>query len=157
MRVSSREQAIDIMQETFLRLWSTMEQGKRIEKVRPFLFTVAHRLIIDWYRKKKGLSLEDLQSEDAAEPFELVDESRGTDIEMASEGRFLISAIKKISPSGGQAVYLRYVEGLSPPEIGEIMGISANAASVRVNRGLAELRKITGYEDTEIEEDDQQN
>ena len=30
---------------------------------------------------------------------------------------------------------------------GKILGITANAASVRVNRGLLELRKKTGYEE----------
>ena len=58
IRVSNREQALDITQETFLRLWKNMQEGKTILNNKAFLFTIAHRLIIDWYRKKKSFSLD---------------------------------------------------------------------------------------------------
>jgi DNA-directed RNA polymerase specialized sigma24 family protein len=57
------------------------------------------------------------------------------------EGRYLIEKISELSLANKDPVYLRYVEDLSPPEIGEILGISANAASVRINRGLEELKQ----------------
>lgn len=114
---------------------------------RAFLFTVAHRLIIDWYRKKKPVSLDAMSGdEDGKESYDPVDESAYDEMGLNEEGRFLLSKIKELGPSYEQAVYLRFIEGLSPPEIGKILGISANAASVRINRGLQELRKITGYD-----------
>ena len=145
-RVSNREQALDIVQETFLRYWQTLEQGRAVDKIKPFLFTVAHRLIIDWYRKKKSISFDDLASEEGIEEYDPASESAFADLEMASEGRFLIDSIRKLSSSYRQVVYLRFVEGLPPPEIAEMLGVSTNTASVRINRGLQELRKITGYD-----------
>jgi RNA polymerase sigma factor (sigma-70 family) len=59
----------------------------------------------------------------------------------------ILEKINDLDPTHRQPVYLRFVEGLSPPEIGEVLGISSNTASVRVNRGLNELRKKTGYDD----------
>ena len=59
-RVSSREQALDLTQDTFVRLWRSLIQGQEIRNPRAFLFTVAHRLIIDWYRKKKPMPFEEL-------------------------------------------------------------------------------------------------
>lgn len=147
VRVSDREQALDLTQETFTRLWQNLQAGKEMTNARSFLFTVAHRLIIDWYRKKKAVSLEGLAGDDPDDVYEPVSESAKLDIELEAEGRYLIDAIGKIGQSNRQPVYLRYVEGLSPPEIGEIMGLSTNAVSVRINRGLEELRKITGYSD----------
>jgi len=79
--------------------------------------------------------------------YEPVSDSSRVDQEFEAEGRYLIDAITRLGPSYRQPVYLRYAEGLSPPEIGEIMGISANAVSVRINRGLEELRRLTGYDD----------
>jgi hypothetical protein len=35
---------------------------------------------------------------------------------------------------------------MSPPDIGKALGISTNAASVRLTRGIEELRQITGYD-----------
>lgn len=146
LRVSDREQALDLTQETFTRAWVTIQEGKTLVSGRAFLFTVAYRLIIDWYRKKKAVSLEGLSDRETDEPYEPFDENAMSQLELAAEGRFLLAAISKLHPSNRQAVYLRFIEGLSPPQVGEVLGISPNAASVRVNRGVEELRKITGYD-----------
>jgi RNA polymerase sigma-70 factor (ECF subfamily) len=147
VRVSNREQAMDITQETFLRLWQSLSQEKEIINSRAFLFTVAHRLIIDWYRKKKTFSLEKIVFDKKEDEYDLPDESPLSNVEYGAEGRYLVEKIDELSPTYKDPVYLRFVEGLSPGEIGSILGISSNAASVRVNRGLLELRKKTGYDE----------
>lgn len=152
IRVSDREQALDITQETFLRLWQSLNDGTVVLNNRAFLFTVARRLIIDWYRKKKSISFGDMNNmnkagdEDDNNEYDPSDEMTTDKIEVEAEGRYLLEKIKELTPTYRHAVYLRFVEDLSPPEIGEILGISANAASVRINRGLEELRKKAGYD-----------
>jgi RNA polymerase sigma-70 factor (ECF subfamily) len=147
VRVSDREQALDIVQETFLRLWQTLTQGKEIMNIRAFLFTVTHRLIIDWYRKKKSISLESLMHAPGHTEFEPKDEKAARNLDVGIEGRYLLDKIGELSPGYRYPVYLRFVEDLSPGEIAVILGISTNAASVRINRGLVELRMKTGYND----------
>ncbi len=142
VRVSNREQALDITQETFLRLWQTLLEETELKNNRAFLFTVAHHLIIDYYRKKKSLSLDKMLGDDNTS-FDLPDEKGN--VEFGAEGRFVLNKINSLSPTYREPVYLRFVEDLSPEEIGKILDISANAASVRINRGLEELRKNTGY------------
>jgi RNA polymerase sigma-70 factor (ECF subfamily) len=144
IRVSNREQALDITQETFLRLWKNMLEEKDILNNRAFLFTVAHRLIIDWYRKKKSISLDGIMDNDEAS-FDLPDEKTLNNIDLGVEGRYLLSKINDLESTHREAVYLRFVENLTPQEIGNILNISANAAGARVNRGLQELREKTGY------------
>jgi RNA polymerase sigma-70 factor (ECF subfamily) len=146
IRVSDREQALDITQETFLRLWQSLQKEEEILNERAYIFTIVRRLIIDWYRKKKSLSLEKITGEDDEGVYELPDDkTTKNDLIIGSEGRYLIEKINELDPTYREPIYLRYVEDLSPPEIGKIIGISANATSVRINRGLEELRKITGY------------
>ena len=70
LRVSNREQALDITQETFTRFWNELCHGKKILNPKAFLFTVAHRQVIDWYRKKKSVSLDGLADEETGEPYE---------------------------------------------------------------------------------------
>ncbi|MFZ3012023.1 MAG: RNA polymerase sigma factor [Minisyncoccia bacterium] len=153
VRVSNREQALDITQETFLRLWQSLSSLQDIKNERAFLFTVSHRLIIDWYRKKKSISLEGMmyrEGEEGDEPgYDIVDEKTRDVHEFRAEGRYLLTKINELTETYRHPIYLHFVEGLSPKEIGDILGISANAASVRVNRGLLELRKKTGYYDGE--------
>ncbi|MEI7765498.1 MAG: RNA polymerase sigma factor [bacterium] len=144
IRVSNREQALDLTQETFLRFWKSLQEEEKILNERAFLFTIAKHLIIDWYRKKKSISLEGMMGEDD-EPYDLLDKKTIAEIEVGAEGRFILEKISELAPSYKDAVYLRFVEDLSPKEIGKILEISENACSVRINRGLEELRKITGY------------
>ena len=143
-RVSNREQALDITQETFLRLWQSLQKGEKILNAKAFLFTITHRLIIDWYRKKKSVSLDKMVN-DETEPYDPLDEKTTDGIGIGAEGRYLISKINELSDTFREIVYLRFVENLTPQEIGNILNISANVASVRINRGLEELRQKTGY------------
>lgn len=141
VRVSSREQALDITQETFLRFWESLSSDKKILNNKAFLFTIARRLVIDWYRKKKSLSMEDISR--GEEDFTLPDEETSeNNLFMGVEGRYMLNKIKELSSSYREPLYFRFVEDLSPPEIAKILGISTNAASVRINRGIIELRKI---------------
>jgi len=141
IRVSSREQALDITQETFLRFWQTLTTGKKILNNKAFLFTIARRLVIDWYRKKKSLSLEDMASEE--EDFVAPDkETSEENLFVGIEGRYVLDKIKELPSAYREPLYLRFVEDLSPPEIAKILGVSTNATSVRINRGMVELRKI---------------
>lgn len=137
-RVSDREQALDITQETFLRLWKNLSEQKEIQSERAFIFSVARNLVIDWYRKKKSVSFEDLSTDE--EGYDPSDGMTLNHLELRADGRLLVDKINELPETYRQPVYLRYVEDLSPPEIGEILGITANAASVRINRGIEELR-----------------
>ena len=150
-RVSDRDQALDITQEVFGRLWQSMIAHNVIEYPKTFLFTIARNLIIDWYRKKKSISLESMANSETEEPYEPIADDAETRVQMDAEGRFLVDKIGQLSAGYRDVIYLRYVEGLSPVEISSIIGTTVNATSVRINRGLEELRKLTGY-DIEVEE-----
>jgi len=146
LRVSNREQALDITQETFMRFWQSLQQDKKILSNRAFLFTIARRIIIDWYRKKKSLSLDAMMIGEEGRDYDVIDEdSTENKLLAGAEGRFLIEKINNLDSSYRDTLYFRFVEDLSPPEIADIMGISVNAASVRINRGIMELKKITGF------------
>lgn len=153
LRVSDREQAIDITQETFLRLWQNLLKEKEINNTRAFIFTIASHLIIDWYRKKKSIPFKDMKNEDYNDGDESdYEPGDGMTIDNALigvEGRYFIDKINELTPANRDPVYLRFVEDLSPGEIGKILGISANAVSVRINRGLVELRENRGYNKVE--------
>lgn len=145
VRVSDREQALDITQETFLRLWQNMIDGKEVRNTRAFTFTIAHRLIIDWYRKKKSIPFKDIKSgdydEEGESDYDPSDGMTADDALVNAEGRYFLEKINELTPANRDPVYLRFVEDLSPGEIGKILGISANAVSVRINRGLLELKE----------------
>jgi len=145
IRTSSREVALDITQDTFTRFWKVVLRGEVIANHRAFLYTVTRNLIIDWYRKKKPESLDAISDEGNIDAL-LVNDSVKQDVEMSAEARFLISRINDLEEQYQQPVFLRFIEGLKPSEIAEIMDVSVNVASVRISRGIDRLRKLVGYQ-----------
>lgn len=144
IRVSNREQAVDIMQDSFMRFWDVLSKNPEpIKSPRALLYTIAGNLIIDWYRKKKSVSLDELtdSDEDGEAALQITDDSY-LDIEIASEAKLVIQKIKSLDPIYQQAVYLRFVEDLPPKEIAHILKLDANTVSVRINRGIKELQKM---------------
>lgn len=146
-RVSNRDVALDITQDAFTKYWDTLSKGQDIKNDKALIFTITRNLIIDYYRKKKSVSLEALIETDngEVEEFVLEKDDKKNEIEIETEGRFLINKIQALPKSYQQIIYLRYVEGMSPEEISKILGISVSATSVRIHRGIEELKKITGY------------
>lgn len=143
VKVSDRNQALDITQETFMRLWKSIIGNQNISNYRSFIFTIARNLVIDWYRKKKSFSLDAMIDSD--EMFDVIDNNNINNLEINFEGKNILEKISTLSEAHQTPIYLRYVEDLSIKEIAEIIGISENATSVRINRGLAELKDKMGY------------
>lgn len=145
LRTSDQDLALDLTQDTFMRFWDTVaNKGKVIKNSRAFLFAVARNLIIDWYRKKKAVSLENMLIEGSEDKNELLTSLAG--IETEAEAKHLVRRINALDETYRDAVYLRCVEGLKPKEIATIIGESANVVSVRINRGLRILRESMHYD-----------
>ncbi len=139
-KTSDREIALDITQDTFMRFWDELSKGERVDNARALLYTIARRLVIDHYRKKKTESLDSKQGSD--DPFDIPDESSLESFEHGTEARIIVEKMGALDPVYKQPVYLRFVEGLSPKEIAQVLSITPNLASVRIDRGMKELRKL---------------
>jgi RNA polymerase sigma factor (sigma-70 family) len=148
LRTSDREIALDFTQDTFMRFWNVLcdMERKPVKNHRTFLFTIARNLIIDWYRKKKSLSLEALMEGTGGEGATGFEPSITGSVETKIEAEYLIRKIENLSEPYRNAVYLRCVEELKPREIAEILDESVNVISVRISRGLRQLRTQLHYE-----------
>jgi RNA polymerase sigma-70 factor, ECF subfamily len=144
IRVSDREKALDLTQETFTRLWNSIYLGKKVENPRAFLYRVARNLIIDWYRRIKSVSLESLSLGDGEKEFEPKDERMTLEIENNTNFRQVLKMLDNLETQYREVIYFRYVEDLSPKDIAEILRLNANTVSVRLNRGIEALRKLMG-------------
>jgi len=143
-RISNKETSLDLVQETFMRFWDALIQGKEIKNDRAFIFTIVKNLIIDYYRKKKSLSLDEMMEETEDSSFFLEDKNNANS-ELSSEARFVLEKIEELDSPSREVVYLRFVEGFKPKEIAEILDVSPNVVSVRIVRALERLRELTGY------------
>lgn len=135
MKVSQREKAEDLVQDTFTRFWQVLRDGKELDNPRAFLYTLARNRVIDWYRKKKESSLDELN--EAGVDFAGSDGSSITD---AAEMRILLEAVNGLDEPSREVLLLRFMEGWTPQEIADLNKESANAVSVRLNRALEKVR-----------------
>lgn len=145
-RISSKETATDLTQEVFTKFWDSLVKNNEIKNDRAFIFMIARNLVIDFYRKKKSVSLDEILDENEDNGIMISGEGQKENIEMSSEARFVMDKISELEPKDQQIVYLRFIEDLKPKDIAEVLGISANAVSVRLIRAMDRLRHITGYD-----------
>ncbi len=137
-RVSNRERAKDLAQETFIKVWEyTVIKKNIVQNMKALLYKTANNLIIDEYRKKKAFSLEALQ-EKGFEPAS----NDHNNIEAVFSAKELLKLIERLQPKYKDAVVMRYIDGLSPKEISEITGENENNISVRINRGIKQVREL---------------
>jgi RNA polymerase sigma-70 factor (ECF subfamily) len=137
LRVANKEVAEDIVQEVYTRTWLYLKHGNAIHNEKSFLFTTAHHLIIDEYRKRKTISLDTIFGT-SDEPCTSTKEEQYTHDEVS---RLLL--IVELLPSNYHTVIkMRYVEDLSINEIAIVLGKTTTAISVRIHRGIKMLQKM---------------
>lgn len=142
VRTSDREVSLDLVSGIFMRYFDALVKGDVRGNERAFLFTIARNLLIDWYRKKKSLSLDAIVEEGEMEMDFPMEGTTQEDLERSADARLLVETIQKLEPSYRQVVYLRFVEDLKPSEIAGVVGESVNIVSVRITRGVDKLRVL---------------
>ena len=136
-RIFNRDLAKDLTQETFARTWQYLSRGKEVSNIKAFLYKVANNLVIDEYRRRKEFSLDALQSKG----FD-VENHDAEQIVHDVENSHILRAVRKLSKDHRDIIIMRYVNDLSIKEIAKVIGQSENVVSVRLNRGLKEVRKL---------------
>jgi RNA polymerase sigma-70 factor (ECF subfamily) len=137
-RVSDPERARDIVSDTFTRTWDYLVKGNTIDSFRPFLYRTLNHLIIDEYRKKRTESLDNLLDEQEVPEGafdELVEGSR-EEMEIAIDAKRIPQLLEQMPSSYREVVVMRYLDGLMPAEIADILDEPVNTVSVRIHRGV---------------------
>lgn len=136
-RVFSKTRAEELVQETYMRVWQYLVQGKTVENMRAFLYRVANNLIIDESRKKKEESLElVMEKSPGYEP----SYDGHKNIEKQIMYKEIVEGMKDLPSDYKDILIMRYIEDLDPKEIAEILETNANNVSVKINRAVKALK-----------------
>ena len=126
--------AEDIVQETLLRAWRHPDVlDPSHGPIRPWLFTVARRLVVDAHRAKQARPSE-------VHGVELVDVSAPDDIERAIEGWVVAEALASLSVTHREVLVETYYRGASVKEAAATLGVPAGTVKSRAHYALRELR-----------------
>jgi RNA polymerase sigma-70 factor (ECF subfamily) len=131
--------AEDLLQTTFLKLHGARASWRKGEPLRPWVFTIAGRVRVDWLRRQGrvegGLEEDAVAAEPAADHGEAALETR----ERAERVR---AALEGLPEAQRVVVHLHKFEGLGFAEIGKALGISEGAAKLRAFRAYERLRTV---------------
>jgi RNA polymerase sigma factor (sigma-70 family) len=136
-RLYEKEKATDCMQESFTKAWQYLCDGNDVKNIRALVYKIANNLIIDSVRKKKEASLEAME-EDGFAPGKRMNEMSDNFL----DAKDAVSKLSQLEKEYREPIYMRYIENLNPRDIAEITGETVNVISVRIHRGLKQLKKI---------------
>ena len=153
-RVSNRDKAIDLVHDTYTKVWSYIRSGHDIDTFRPFLYKVLNNLIIDEYRKRKEVSLDAIFETEGLDEsaFEELSESTVEALAATLDGRKAFELLEELPDQYREVITYRFIDQLGPREISELTEESENVVSVRIHRALKMLRqKIEAHEEMAAE------
>jgi len=132
----SAKTAEDLAQETFLRAFKHLKGFKRTSaSYLSYLIKIAKNLLVSYYRKKKPIPLETLESEPAVETI--------SSVENQMDAKARLANIAHLSVDYQTLLKLRYVERLSFAQIADKLGKSENAVKVSLHRARKAARKTS--------------
>jgi RNA polymerase sigma-70 factor (ECF subfamily) len=142
-RLSDRERSIEIVHDTFTKVWGYIREGHEIDSYKPFLYKVLNNLIIDEYRRRKEISLDAILAEEGNDEgsFKELHEGSVEELTFSLDARKAIELVGDLPVVYREVITLRFVDGLGPKEISELIEESENVVSVRIHRGLRLLRE----------------
>lgn len=136
------ERASDLMQDTFMRVWTNRQRWKAGKEFLPWLFTIAFNICKNEFRHN-GYKTDyeqhilHTQDEDYADDAE-------QEIDAGIFDKALLSVLNTMPPEMRTLFSLRFEEELSVPQIAEIMSIPQGTVKSRIHsltRALKEKLK----------------
>jgi RNA polymerase sigma-70 factor, ECF subfamily len=132
-RVGSRQDAEDLLQETFLTAYRNLDRYRSTWRFSTWLFTIANRLAVSSRRRKLvDITAQPIREFSGGDPKANAEEN-----EMRS--KLWDAAQKILEPDSFAALWLKYVESMSADQIGRVLGRNANAVRILLHRARNRL------------------
>lgn len=139
-RLPNESEVKDILQNTFLKIWTNRNELDASKSLKSYLFTIVNNQIIDYFRKTSSHHLDfDDYSDEHSLIFHSENEKSTNDLTDK------IQTIIDKQPDGVKAVYfLSKHEGYKNHEIAEILGISVKTVEARMTKLIKAIRENLG-------------
>jgi RNA polymerase sigma-70 factor (ECF subfamily) len=136
--------AEDLAQETFVKAFRNLAAFDATRRLSAWILRIAHNVGVDALRRRRirTVSTDAAPSRDASPAVEPPAPPTPDPVERHALRRALQSAMATLRPDQREAVVLRYEEGLSFEEIGQVLGIPEVTARSHVHRARKELARL---------------
>lgn len=139
--VSQRQNAEDLTQETFIKVYKSLDQLDPEKNIKSWIYKIATNTVYDWLRKKQKKP-ELFLIDDLKVGFETIDQNDAYwSIERVKD---LEQALERISPSYRAVLLLHYYEDLSYEEVSKVLSIPLNTVKIHLHRAKKALKDEIG-------------
>lgn len=140
--VRHREDALDIVQEVFIKLFRTIRSFKGESRLYTYLYRMTMNTAIDVARKTKRTPVSAIDEDSGFQPSD--DPEKGPDRvfaqkELEEKVRWALDQLPRDQKA---AILFREVEGLSYQEIAEAMGCSIGTVMSRLHYGRKKVQQL---------------
>lgn len=135
--VGARGDVQDVVQDTFVRAFASIDSFRGESSLRTWLFTIARRLLLDLRRseRRRGEQVE-VKDDDAVTEYDSLDSM------VAEESRKRMhDAVGRLSNTQREVFLLRVNEGLSYREIADVAGTTEGAARVHYHNAMRVIKE----------------
>ncbi len=144
-KVSDRDIADDIFQDTFIKVIKTLKSNSYNEegKFLPWVMRISHNLIVDHFRKNKKMPMH-RETEEFSIFSIMTDNSPNVESRIITEQveNDLLRLIDELPCDQKEVLQMRIYQDLSFKEIADLTGVSINTALGRMRYALMNLRKV---------------
>lgn len=136
--------AEDLVQETFLRAWRSLDSLENDKAAKAWLFTILRRENARLYERYRP-ELVDIENQS-------VSEAADQEPDAKMERELLLNAINRLDDEYKQPLLLQVIGGFSGKEIAEIMDLNNNTVMTRLFRARSKLKQEFGLDADDTEE-----
>ena len=136
--IGGREEVDEVVQDTFVRAFASLDAFRGESALRTWLFTIARRLVLDRRRsaRRRGEPVE-VQDGDVATEYDALD---GVVANETHER--LRHALARLTPTQREVFVLRVSEGMSYREIADAVDTTEGAARVHYHNAMRAIKEF---------------
>jgi RNA polymerase sigma-70 factor (ECF subfamily) len=133
-QMASRQQADDLLQETWLRIHRVRHTYRPGEPVLPWIYAIARRVRVDGYRRTRRITLREIAMEVLPE--------RLAEAEQRNPGPAFDTLVAALPETQREVITMLKVGGLSLEEVARATSSTVGAVKQKAHRAYKRLRKL---------------
>ncbi len=137
--MSSREEAEDIVQEVYVKLWGMRNELNNYNSIEALAIRITRNLCLDNLRRRK-VNQNAMKAEQMKEEVHSV--SPAEQLEKKEEAEMIHTLIAALPEPQRSLVHLRHLEGKEYEEIAEMVNMNVNAIRVSISRARKQMREM---------------
>ncbi|MCB0615896.1 MAG: sigma-70 family RNA polymerase sigma factor [Phaeodactylibacter sp.] len=144
MGVVTEEEAQDVLQEAFLKIWKNLNAFDPNLKLSTWLYRIVHNQAISCLRRKKSFGKDQKEEFDDKRYAEIPDSRLpGPTDDVEETDQHIYDILAQLPQKYKEILVLKFLENMSYEEISDVLKIPEGTVATRINRAKKAFRKLS--------------